>query len=184
MFKVVPSRNKRGRNIIILHLNYTFLPKKSHFQWLLRYLQLYDFFWIICTVQYRKNPHSWILKHVLQQHLLVYKYPEDRNKVSFIFICPTASAIAPNTVLNKWGKLKRPSTDHHQWSSSMIIISSLRNSSVCNNKNKHPQLYGHEFEQAPGVGNRQGSLVCFSPWGHKESDTTKRLSIYWALHTH
>ena len=31
---------------------------------------------------------------------------------------------------------------------------------------------GHEFEQALGVGDRQGSLLCCSPWGHKESDTT------------
>ena len=29
---------------------------------------------------------------------------------------------------------------------------------------------GHEFEQAPGDGEGQGSLVCYSPWGHKESD--------------
>ena len=28
------------------------------------------------------------------------------------------------------------------------------------------QLSGHEFEQAPGVGDGQGSLVCCSPWGH------------------
>ena len=34
----------------------------------------------------------------------------------------------------------------------------------------------HEFEQAPGVGDGQGSLVCCSPWGHKESDTTERLN--------
>ena len=36
----------------------------------------------------------------------------------------------------------------------------------------HPQLNGHEFEQAPGVGDRHGSLACCSPWGRKESDTT------------
>ena len=36
----------------------------------------------------------------------------------------------------------------------------------------HHQLNGHEFEQAPGDGEGQGSLVCCSPWGHKESDTT------------
>ena len=35
---------------------------------------------------------------------------------------------------------------------------------------------GHEFEQAPGDGEEQGSLACCSPWGHKESDTTKRLN--------
>ena len=36
----------------------------------------------------------------------------------------------------------------------------------------HHRLDGHEFEQALGVGDGQGGLVCFSPWGHKESDTT------------
>ena len=29
---------------------------------------------------------------------------------------------------------------------------------------------GYEFEQTPGDSERQGSLVCCSPWGHKESD--------------
>ena len=29
---------------------------------------------------------------------------------------------------------------------------------------------GHEFEQAPGNGEGQGSLTCFSSWGHKELD--------------
>ena len=32
----------------------------------------------------------------------------------------------------------------------------------------HHQLYGHEFEQALSVGDGQGSLVCCSPWSHKE----------------
>ena len=36
----------------------------------------------------------------------------------------------------------------------------------------HHQLDGHEFEQAPAVGDGQGSLAFCSPWGHKESDTT------------
>ena len=40
----------------------------------------------------------------------------------------------------------------------------------------HHQLNGHEFEEAPGVGCGQGSLVCCSPWGRKESDTTKQLN--------
>ena len=34
----------------------------------------------------------------------------------------------------------------------------------------------HEFEQAPRVGNRQGSLVCCRPSGRKESDTTEQLN--------
>ena len=41
---------------------------------------------------------------------------------------------------------------------------------------KHHQLNGHEFEQAPGDGERQESLACCSPWGHKESDMTEWLN--------
>ena len=37
----------------------------------------------------------------------------------------------------------------------------------------HHQLNGHEFGQTPGDGEGKGSLACCSPWGHKESDTTK-----------
>ena len=37
----------------------------------------------------------------------------------------------------------------------------------------HHRLNGHEFEQASGVGDGQGSLACCSPWGCKESDTTE-----------
>ena len=40
----------------------------------------------------------------------------------------------------------------------------------------HHQLNGHGFEQALEVDNRQGSLVCYSPWGHKELDMTEGLS--------
>ena len=64
----------------------------------------------------------------------------------------------------------------------------------------HHRLYGHEFELAPGVGDGQGSFVCCSPWGHKESDmtewlnwtekcsgnrttTTKQKKAYWTLKT-
>ena len=37
----------------------------------------------------------------------------------------------------------------------------------------HRPLNGHEFEQALGDGEGQGSLACCSPWGHKESDMTQ-----------
>jgi len=40
----------------------------------------------------------------------------------------------------------------------------------------HYRLNGHEFEQAPGDGKGQGSLVCCSAWGCKESDTTELLN--------
>ena len=39
----------------------------------------------------------------------------------------------------------------------------------------HP-LNGHGFEQTPGDSEGQGSLVCCSPWGHKESDTSEQLN--------
>ena len=38
------------------------------------------------------------------------------------------------------------------------------------------QLNGHEFERTPGNSEGQGSLVCCSPWRHKESDTTELLN--------
>ena len=37
----------------------------------------------------------------------------------------------------------------------------------------HHQLNGHEFDQTPRDSEGQGSLVCCSPWHHKESDTTE-----------
>ena len=37
----------------------------------------------------------------------------------------------------------------------------------------HHRLHGHEFVQAPGVGDEQGSLPCCGPWGGKKSDTTE-----------
>ena len=47
---------------------------------------------------------------------------------------------------------------------------------------QHHQLDGHEFEQTPGDGERQGHLARCSPGGHKESDTTEwlnKLSGHW-----
>ena len=43
----------------------------------------------------------------------------------------------------------------------------------------HHRLDEHEFEQALGVGDGQGSLECCSPWGLKESDTTQQLNNKW-----
>ena len=38
----------------------------------------------------------------------------------------------------------------------------------------HHRLDGHEFEQAQGDDEGQGSLACCSLWGHKDSDMTKQ----------
>ena len=40
----------------------------------------------------------------------------------------------------------------------------------------HHRLKGYEFEQAPEDGEGHGSLVCCSPWDHKELDMTERLN--------
>ena len=40
----------------------------------------------------------------------------------------------------------------------------------------HHQLNGHEFEQAPGDSEGQGSLACCRPWGCKELDMTEQLN--------
>ena len=45
----------------------------------------------------------------------------------------------------------------------------------------HHHLDGHEFEQVPGIGEGQGSLVCCSPWVPKELETTERLSLSLTL---
>ena len=41
---------------------------------------------------------------------------------------------------------------------------------------RYHRLNGQEFEQAPGDNEGQGSLLCCSPWGCKESDTTEQLN--------
>ena len=40
----------------------------------------------------------------------------------------------------------------------------------------HHRLNGHEFEQAPAVGDGQGSLVCFSACGCKKVERTEGLN--------
>ena len=40
----------------------------------------------------------------------------------------------------------------------------------------HHWLNAYEFEQAPGVGDGQGSLACYSPWGRKDLETTEQLN--------
>ena len=47
----------------------------------------------------------------------------------------------------------------------------------------HHRLNGHEFEHILGDGEGQGSLACYSPWGHKESDTTQPPSMHTRIQT-
>ena len=41
---------------------------------------------------------------------------------------------------------------------------------------------GHHFEQTPGDSEGQGNLVCCSPWGREELDTTEWLHFHFSLH--
>ena len=41
---------------------------------------------------------------------------------------------------------------------------------------RHHQVNGHEFEEAPGDGERQGCLACYDSRGRKESDKTERMN--------
>ena len=43
---------------------------------------------------------------------------------------------------------------------------------------QHHRLDEPEFEQAPGIGDGQGSLACCSPWGHKQLDMTELIDVY------
>ena len=45
----------------------------------------------------------------------------------------------------------------------------------------HCRLSGPEFAHALGVSGGQGTLVCYSPWGRKESDMTKQLNCIASL---
>ena len=47
----------------------------------------------------------------------------------------------------------------------------------------HHRFNGHEFEQTPGDSKGQGSLACYSPWGHKELNTTELLNNIYILKT-
>ena len=40
----------------------------------------------------------------------------------------------------------------------------------------HHRLDGHEFGSTPGVGDGQGGLACYSPWGCTELDRTEQLN--------
>ena len=48
----------------------------------------------------------------------------------------------------------------------------------------HHQLDGHELEQAPGVGDGQGSLVSYSPWGSKDSNQAEVVGWHHRLNGH
>ena len=65
---------------------------------------------------------------------------------------------------------------HHQESSNKLWYINTKGTTEDEMVGWHHQLDGHAFEQAPGIGDGQGSPACCSPWGCQESDTTERLN--------
>ena len=126
----------------------------------LRFQPLFPRVWVIClekTLQspldfkeiqpvHPKGSQSWIFIGRTDAETLIFWPPDAKN--CLIGKDPDAG--------KDWGQEKGPTEDEtvgwHHW------------------------LDGQEFEQAPGVGDGQGSLVCCSQWGHKELDTTEWLN--------
>ena len=57
-----------------------------------------------------------------------------------------------------------------------LMLGKIKGRRRRDNRGWHHELNGHEFEQHPGGGEPQGSLVCCSPRGLKESDTAEQLN--------
>ena len=123
-------------------------------------------------------PKNWcfwtvVLKKTLESPLdcKEIKPVHPKGNQSWIFIGRTNAEAETNT-LAMWceellGKDPDAGKDWRQEESEMTEVEMV---------GWHHQFNGHEFEQALGVGDGQGSLVCCSPWGLKEADTTERLN--------
>ena len=83
--------------------------------------------------------------------------------------CPSpAPGVYPNScLLSQWC---------HLAISSSVIPCSYLYLSHTKKFALHHWLDEHEFEQVSGVGDGQGSLVCYPPWDCKELDMTERLN--------
>ena len=85
-------------------------------------------------------------------------------------------------ILQLWIDPLSVKAESKKYKEKWILISyNIRSKQWClfvNNYNTfwHHYLNRHEFEQALGVGEGQGSLACCSPWGRKESDMTEQLN--------
>ena len=104
--------------------------------------------------------------------------------------CAAIHGVAKSqTRLSDWTELKVLQSDIKWWSKKVrlkrfkispqldflfgilfffLVDNQLRDEMV----SQHHPLNGHDFEQTMGDSGRQRCPLCFSPWGHKESDTT------------
>ena len=117
-------------------------------------------FWTVMLKKTLESPLDW--KEI--------KLINPKGNQSWIFIGRTdAEAETPNTVAT-WltGKDPDAGKDWRQEEKGMTEDKMV---------GWHHRLNGHEFEQALGDGEGQGSLACCSPWGFKESDRTEQLNL-------
>ena len=117
-----------------------------------------------------KNWYFWtvVLEETLESPLdfKEIKPVNPKGNQSWIFIGKTdAEAEAP--IILAW--LRKDSDAGKEWEQEKEVTEGEM-------VGWHHRFNGHEFEQALGVGDGQGSLVCCSQWGHKESDTTEQLN--------
>ena len=129
-----------------------------------------------CLFQFRFPQMESFLTYVVQNfHEWWFFY-----NLSFVLVLPLGH-LSLSLGLEKWQYISRPPDAKH-W----FIGKDPENGKGWRWEEKgmtedemvgwHHWLNGHEFEQAPGVGDEQGSLVCCSPWGCKELDTTEWLN--------
>ena len=140
--------------------------------------------WIIKKSWALKNWCFWtvVLEKTLESPLdcKEIKSANPKGNQSWIFIHGRTDAEAETIILwppdgKNWLIGKDPDTGEHR---QQEVKGTTEDEMV----GWHHRLDGHEFEQAPGIGDGQGGLACCSPWGREESDTTEQLN--WTTNWH
>ena len=127
---------------------------------------VFPYLWLETQKQFNRYPILIVLKYILFSCYvsLIFEGP----LTQFQKIVMSTSVLWPPDVKN-WltGKDPDAGKDWRQEEKGMTEDEMV---------GRHHQLDGHDFKQALGVGDGQGSLVCCSPWGYKELEMTEWLS--------
>ena len=126
--------------------------------------------------------------HCQSPHNVTWKWSESRSAVSNSFrphgLYSPWNSLGQNTRVRSLSLLQgilptqgsNPGLLHYRWSLYQLTHKEEKGTREDEMAGWHHQLNGHKFNQPLGVVDGQGSLACYSPWGHKESDTTERLN--------
>ena len=144
---VTSFHNFIPHSVFFNHLPFTFMGKPySQHIWILR-------IWNICPKPLLQFEEKFLLKLT------------HNNWINYVF---TLAILWPPDVRN-WLIWKEPDTGKDwRWEKKEMTEDEM--------VGWHHQLNGPEFEQTPGVGDKQESLACCSPWGHKELDTIEQMN--------